>query len=965
MKPRNERLRTAIEAHDQVRWDRRLDPGAFSVVLAARPSGTKEIPFDSFVPGGDIPWHRVLQLRHRGELAWCREGRLDRLDEIARTGGFVRPQAPESPPAISEPPVLPAAPTLAPLVAHVFSGGSWRPGSRPAPSAGDGSLRVATFNVLFDLYDADLIDTPRRTDAALRQLSALDADLIGLVEVTPGFLARLLAEPWVQERYAVSDGPGGSSVTPHGVLLLSRWPVQSADLCTLIPGRRRALIARIDGPHGLLDVAVVHLTSNAAEGAPELRQREARALLSALAWLAPSHPSVVLGDLNADTDLDPLLEAAGLVDAWPAVHPDERGATFDPARNALAALISRTGRAARYDRILCRGALRPTEASLFATGPLGTTGLFTSDHFGILARMESRTAPALDTLAPTYHSALVLIPPEELWGPIQEIRARHDRGYGRWMPHVSLVYGFVPDHAFDAAARRVEEVARSIDPFPVQLARTGRFEHGGSSTLWLAPEPEGPLQRLQAALAARFPRCVEKGRPGFTPHLTIARAPKAERAGLDALERQLRASWKAQSFVASEVQLISRRGEEPFEIRHRVALGGATRVVSVPRPPEPPTPPTPGSPDPFDPPVDPARITRREGVRVAVAQALGDLTATRAQTAEIEVLGSARLCPGLPSSDLDLLVIASPAADGSPLAPALLGALLTRKPFSAGRVAGGRVPALRLQAGDVGVDVLVVELPAGVPPGPAASLPAGVLSFLDEGARLAVLGPLENDALLSLTAPRTSLFPAVLSALKRWAEARGLRSPACGYPGGFSLATLAAHACAHAPAGATTTGALLRYLFESAASWPWPAPLALGPAPAPPLERRDVMPILTPLAPRRNSARTVTPATLSVWKTESLRAAQLIRQILAHRAAVSELFAPLDPATLGRPLLTLPEPATPGAAGLFEQRLPSLILALDREGLAPRPFRRGSGQVQVADDDAARAHRVLAGVALG
>jgi poly(A) polymerase Pap1 len=347
---------------------------------------------------------------------------------------------------------------------------------------------------------------------------------------------------------------------------------------------------------------------------------------------------------------------------------------------------------------------------------------------------------------------------------------------------------------------------------------------------------------------------------------------------------------------------------------------------------------------------------------VKAVRALGS---SRSQAVEIEALGSARLTPGLPSSDLDLLVLAGHRSDATPLAPALLDALLGSRRFTSGRMAGGRVPALRLVAGEMGLDLLVVELPPGVAPGPSASIPEGAFKYLDEGTRLALLGPRENDALLALAAPRAALFPAVLSALKRWAEARGLRSPSCGYPGGFSLATLAAHACAHAPPSATTTGAVLRVLFETFAVWKWPTPVALGPAPIPSPERRDVMPILTPLDPRRNSARTVTPATLAVLTEELSRAGQLMRQILAHRAAAAELFAPLDPATLGRPRLAIPPATTPEAQGLLDQRLPGLILALDREGLAPRPFRRGPGPVLIAVNDTSRAHRVLAGSGLG
>ncbi len=44
----------------------------------------------------------------------------------------------------------------------------------------------------------------------------------------------------------------------------------------------------------------------------------------------------------------------------------------------------------------------------------------------------------------TYTTGLVVIPPEAAWPPIQAIRAEHDRKLRRWMPHITLIYPFLP-----------------------------------------------------------------------------------------------------------------------------------------------------------------------------------------------------------------------------------------------------------------------------------------------------------------------------------------------------------------------------------------------------------------------------------------------------------------------------------------------------------------------------------------
>jgi hypothetical protein len=46
-------------------------------------------------------------------------------------------------------------------------------------------------------------------------------------------------------------------------------------------------------------------------------------------------------------------------------------------------------------------------------------------------------------------SALCIIPPEDLWEPIQHIRRERDKAFPRWMPHINLLYPFYPEAAFE------------------------------------------------------------------------------------------------------------------------------------------------------------------------------------------------------------------------------------------------------------------------------------------------------------------------------------------------------------------------------------------------------------------------------------------------------------------------------------------------------------------------------------
>jgi 2'-5' RNA ligase len=130
-----------------------------------------------------------------------------------------------------------------------------------------------------------------------------------------------------------------------------------------------------------------------------------------------------------------------------------------------------------------------------------------------------------------HQTAVAVVPPQEVWEPIQAIREKHDRQFRRWMPHVNLLYPFYPPELFDEALPRLIAVCSKIVPFRVTLAEFRFFRHSSRrATLWLAPEPREELVRLQAALQAACPDCDDLCRfaTGFTPHLSVGQVGSSD-----------------------------------------------------------------------------------------------------------------------------------------------------------------------------------------------------------------------------------------------------------------------------------------------------------------------------------------------------------------------------------------------------------------------------------------------------
>lgn len=949
------KLRTSREVYDQLRWDPRLDARSVVIGYDSRRDGMQEMALADFVPGGDIPWHRIWYFRNERERLWDREQRIDRLSELGSMPEAAPSVAPERPRLVTQP-----GAELSPLSVYRFDAGTqaWTSAPGPVPEGElPSALTVVTYNVLLSRPGEDHLDTPRRTHDLLQLLQRTQADVIALEEMTPPVLAEVLAQPWVREAYRASDSPAGETVTPYGLLLLSRVPLVRLSQHRFTRDKR-ILIGELDTAAGPLAVAVLHLMSDMADGAAILRAQHLDVLLHGILG-PPERPDapdwLVMGDFNfGDDGPQERFAEVQLVDLWPTLHPGVPGLTFDPKRNRLAAITSASGRSRRLDRILLRSA-----HSAWTARDISLLGEDDppSDHFGLRCRLEFQRAPARASrrgedkrerarqVAPVHRSAVVLIPPEELWPSIQRLRAEHDKHASRWMPHVTLLYGFVPEEHFEAAAAIAAEALASFEPFTVRLERLDLFRHRGSSTLWARPDSRPPhrLEDVQRALQSAFPRCDEQSshsETGFTPHLSLGQSEvRSAPETLAAWQRD----WLPLEFEVREVQLISRRGDEPFEVRYSVRLGGGWKK-SVPKedallnwleanatPTE-------------------EENARREEAVAHVSDACAAVLGTgEEQGSPVRLLGSGAIGVSLPGSDVDLLCLGP-----DDLARPQFFEEVTLLLSSAGVLTRSRAvldaenPVLKLELCGTKVDLQYARLPPGVPLLAPEEVGSTMQLRLDPDSQRALLGFLEAGELLARVheTPGEEPFRRVLRAVRAWARARGVGSNALGYLGGFSWAVLVTHACLHAPeAMREDTSALLEHFFSTYARWKWPEPVALTKmARLFRPERRDLMPVLTLLAPVANSARNVSRSTLAILREEWARGEALTKRARSGAGTWEALFEPMDPLAQSEHFLlvemrarTKDDLAT--CMGWLDGLAAGLVVALDtRTPLRVRPY---------------------------
>lgn len=167
----------------------------------------------------------------------------------------------------------------------------------------------------------------------------------------------------------------------------------------------------------------------------------------------------------------------------------------------------------------------------------------------------------------------MVIPPREVWEPIQAIRRQHDRHIERWMPHINLLYPFCPRDAFEEVIPGLAAACRQITAFEVTLTTFRYFTHGAKrATVWLDPEPRESLVHLQRTLQYAFPDYHEQSRfgGGFTPHLSVGQV--ASRRALQALLVTLQTNWEPVKFHLKAVALIRRTADGPFQIECEIPL---------------------------------------------------------------------------------------------------------------------------------------------------------------------------------------------------------------------------------------------------------------------------------------------------------------------------------------------------------------------------------------------------------
>lgn len=244
-------------------------------------------------------------------------------------------------------------------------------------------LTLVTYNVWF----ADYQFKPR-CKFWLDILSDCNADAIALQEITPKSLEFILQSQWVRKQYYISDITG-KTVTPYGVVLLSKIPLQKLLLYNLPSNMNRQFMVadlRVNGE--TLKLGTVHLESQKRSASIRAQQIDL-----VFPMMENAEHSILMGDFNlcsswSENDrLDNSYQ-----DLWAVLRNDEPGYTEDTDINLMRLEQKGKEKQVRFDRILLRSASgwQPKSIEKIGTEPLfpERPNVFPSDHFGLVGKLR-------------------------------------------------------------------------------------------------------------------------------------------------------------------------------------------------------------------------------------------------------------------------------------------------------------------------------------------------------------------------------------------------------------------------------------------------------------------------------------------------------------------------------------------------------------------------------------------------
>ncbi|CAF3510562.1 unnamed protein product [Rotaria sordida] len=405
-----------------------------------------------------------------------------------------------------------------------------------------------TWNILFDYYQSEFIYTNQRYEEILKTLKSFLPDIICLQEVTIKFLNLLLDETWLKENnyYIIIMGTilDNKQKQSYGQLMLMKnfrprafsiCPLDiSEDVTSTIKKRTKKYISARFALNSdvTIDLVNLHLHSNHTFNANEKRCQ----LLEYFFKTMNTQNYMLIGDFNfGDYDIKEqnILQRHQhqIHDLWKDIYDldENSGYTFDPSRNICAQITSDFQLSLRLDRYLLHKLhnlsysiehLNIVGLETISIDPINNKHINQSDHYALQLIINFRIRPI------THRSALVLLPPMNIWPLIESFREKYDPLFNQWPPHINLFWPF-----FDLIDTEDDEenillplrlLFAQYKSFDIEINEIDSIKENHISFMKLNQQSTEHVKQLYENIKQLFPQWLFNNENNYNLHMTIA-----------------------------------------------------------------------------------------------------------------------------------------------------------------------------------------------------------------------------------------------------------------------------------------------------------------------------------------------------------------------------------------------------------------------------------------------------------
>ncbi len=421
---------TSTDFYYRIKHDPTINPSGIKITyLDSLKKKFVDIDFSKWIfieDGGDIPIHRIYYFKYNDEIIWNRENKILNLDPIHNNEKLTLPD----------------------------------------------SFKILSWNVLNQKKTIASKKDQERQDKIVEQISVFlnTIEIICLQEVNEKMLDKLKKNLDNKYNFVSTNLTSGDNI-----VFITKYFINQINNI-IFSSQKECIKITVQNAAGFdINIYGVHLTSNAQTNSSHKRLEQLEELSK---HIDLNSTNIICGDFNEENSTHNLLADFYLN------QKNETEYSFDPTTNKLAWDNSTTKQPYNYDKIYINGLLKYNGFDQILTS------IQLSDHYPIVShiQIEPNNVIFKPQVKNTTSGLFIIIPPNATnYLELQTIRKDLDDNYSKWMPHLSIHLGWIPETEFVDWQRNNQEMLKKINSFNIELDTPDYFTHDSAYTLILRP----------------------------------------------------------------------------------------------------------------------------------------------------------------------------------------------------------------------------------------------------------------------------------------------------------------------------------------------------------------------------------------------------------------------------------------------------------------------------------------------